>query len=180
VALALVAAALGVGLAVRAWPAAGPSRWARLRGGAGRDVRNALLAARAWPAIAVASTLVVAGHVATFLVAAETAGASASLSRMLPLALLVLIGAALPNVGGWGPREGVTAWAFGAAGLGASQGVATAVAYGVMVFVATLPGAIVLVLAWWRRTRTAPWRPRSRPGGGRLPAVARGNGTTDA
>ena len=180
VVLALVAAALGVGLAVRAWPAAGPSRWARLRGGAGRDVRDALLAARAWPAIAVASILVVAGHVATFLIAAETAGASASLSRMLPLALLVLIGAALPNVGGWGPREGVTAWAFGAAGLGASQGVATAVAYGVMVFVATLPGAVVLVLAWWRRTRAAPWRPGPRAGGGRLPAVARGNGTTDA
>jgi len=180
VALALVAAALGVGLAVRARPVAGPSRWARLRSSAGRDVRDTLLAARAWPAIAGASTLVVAGHVATFLIAAETAGVSASPSRMAPLALLVLIGAALPNVGGWGPREGVTAWAFGAAGLGASQGVATAVAYGVMVFVATLPGAVVLVLAWWRRTRTAPWRPRPRPRAGRLPAVARGNGTTDA
>jgi glycosyltransferase 2 family protein len=47
---------------------------------------------------------------------------------MLPLALLVLLGAALPNIGGWGPREGVTAWAFAAAGLGASLGVATAVA----------------------------------------------------
>ena len=65
-------------------------------------------------------------------------------SRMLPLALLVLLAAALPNVGGWGPREGVTAWAFAAAGLGASLGVATAVVYGVMVFVASLPGAAVL------------------------------------
>ena len=55
--------------------------------------------------------------------------------------------AALPNVGGWGPREGVTAWAFAAAGLGASRGVATAVVYGVMVFVASLPGAVVLVAA---------------------------------
>ncbi|HMC67725.1 MAG TPA: hypothetical protein VKJ07_01115, partial [Mycobacteriales bacterium] len=50
-------------------------------------------------------------------------------------------------------REGVTAWAFGAAGLGVQQGVATAVVYGVMVFVASLPGAIVLVVAWFRRTR---------------------------
>ena len=66
---------------------------------------------------------------------------------MLPLALLVMQAAALPNVGGWGPREGVTAWAFAAAGLGASLGVATAVAYGVMVFVASLPGAVVLVAA---------------------------------
>jgi hypothetical protein len=79
---------------------------------------------------------------------------------MVPLALLVLLVAALPNVGGWGPREGVTAWAFAAAGLGASHGVATAVAYGVMVFVASLPGAVVLVAAWVRRTRSAPWLER--------------------
>ena len=65
---------------------------------------------------------------------------------MLPLALLVLLAAALPNVGGWGPREGVTAWAFAAAGLGASLGVATAVVYGVMVLFASLPGAAVLVV----------------------------------
>jgi hypothetical protein len=39
----------------------------------------------------------------------------------------------------------VTAWAFAAAGLGASLGVATAVVYGVMVFVSSLPGAGVLL-----------------------------------
>ena len=82
---------------------------------------------------------------------------TAPLPRMLPLALLVMLGAALPNVGGWGPREGVTAWAFAAAGLGASSGIATAVAYGVMVFVASLPGAAVLVAAWVRGTRSQRW-----------------------
>jgi glycosyltransferase 2 family protein len=102
---------------------------------------------RAWPAIALASALVVAGHAATFLIAARSAGVTAPTSELLPLALLVLQAAALPNVGGWGPREGVTAWAFAAAGLGASMGVATAVVYGVMVFVASLPGAAVLVAA---------------------------------
>jgi glycosyltransferase 2 family protein len=108
-------------------------------------------AARAWPAVALASALVVAGHAVTFLIAARAAGVTAPLSQMLPLALLVLIAAALPNIGGWGPREGVTAWAFAAAGLGASVGVATAVAYGVLVFVASLPGAAVLVALWVRR-----------------------------
>jgi uncharacterized membrane protein YbhN (UPF0104 family) len=152
VALALVAAAAGVALAARMRPAAGPSRWARLRRGASRDLREALLARRAWPAIALASALVVAGHAATFLIAARSAGASAPLTELLPLALLVTQAAALPNVGGWGPREGVAAWAFAAAGLGASIGVATAVAYGVMVFVASLPGAVVLVAAWVRAT----------------------------
>lgn len=137
VALAVLTAAAGVVLMARAWP--------RMRAAAARELRDGLLARRAWPAIALLSALVVAGHVVTFLIAARTAGATAPPSQMLPLALLVLLAAALPNVGGWGPREGVTAWAFAAAGLGASVGVATAVAYGVMVFVATLPGAAVLV-----------------------------------
>jgi hypothetical protein len=109
--------------------------------------RSGLLVRRAWPAVTLASALVVAGHAVTFLIAARAAGVTAPLSELLPLALLVLLGAALPNVGGWGPREGVTAWAFAAAGLGASLGVATAVLYGVMVFVATLPGAAVVLLA---------------------------------
>ena len=68
------------------------SRWARLRSAGARDLRDALLARRAWPAIALASTLAVAGHAATFLIAARTAGANAPLSRLLPLALLVLLG----------------------------------------------------------------------------------------
>jgi glycosyltransferase 2 family protein len=155
VVLALVAVAAGVALAARARPAVGRSRWRRLRGAVGRDLRRGLLARRAWPAIALASTLVVAGHAVTFLVAARTAGVTAPLSQMLPLALVVLAAAALPNVGGWGPREGVTAWAFAAASLGASRGVATAVVYGVMVFVASLPGAAVLLAAWVRRTGVA-------------------------
>jgi glycosyltransferase 2 family protein len=170
VALALIAAAAGVGLAARVRPAVGPSRWARLRRAVARDLRAALLARRTWPAIALASALVLAGHVATFLIAARSAGATVPPFEMLPLALLVLQAAALPNVGGWGPREGATAWAFAAAGLGASVGVATAVAYGVMVFVASLPGAVVLVAAWVRRTPSAPWRGRPFLGGLRVPA----------
>ena len=151
-AVVLLAAGACTALALRRPPAAGRSRWARLRRAAGRDLRAGLLAARAWPAVALASALVVAGHAVTFMVAARTAGATAPPSELLPLALLVLLAAALPNVGGWGPREGVTAWAFAAAGLGASLGVATAVVYGVMVLVASLPGAAVLAAAWVPRT----------------------------
>jgi glycosyltransferase 2 family protein len=155
IALGLVAVAAAVLLAARVRPAVARSRWARLRSAAVGDVRDGLLARRAWPAIALASALVVAGHAVTFLVAAQAAGVTAPVSRMLPLALLVMLAAALPNVGGWGPREGVTAWAFAAAGLGASRGVSTAVIYGVMVFVASLPGAAVLLAGWMRRTRLA-------------------------
>jgi glycosyltransferase 2 family protein len=177
-ALALIAAAAGVALAVRARPAVGRSRWARLRRAAVRDVREGLLAGRAWAAVALVSALAVAGHTVTFLIAARTAGETAPLSRLLPLALLVLLAAALPNVAGWGPREGVTAWAFAAAGLGAADGLATAVVYGVMVFVAGLPGAVVLVAASMRRARSAPRLERPVPE--RFAALARGEGTPRA
>jgi uncharacterized membrane protein YbhN (UPF0104 family) len=146
VAVGVLAAVAALVLITRVRPAAGRSRWARLRTAAARDLRHGLLARRAWPAVALASALVVAGHALTFLIAAHAAGATASPSQLLPLALLVLAAGALPNVGGWGPREGVTAWAFAAAGMGASLGIATAVVYGVMVLVATLPGAAVLMV----------------------------------
>ena len=153
VAIAFVAVVVGVVLVARARPAGGRSAWARIRSAAAGDIRDGLLARRAWPGIALASALVVAGHAVTFLIAARTAGITAPPSRMLPLALLVMLAMVLPSVGGWGPREGVTAWVFGAAGLGAQRGVATAVVYGIMVLVASLPGAAVLVVAWFRGIR---------------------------
>jgi glycosyltransferase 2 family protein len=155
VVVALVATVIAVVLVGRARPGGGRSRWARVRSAIGGDVRDALLARRAWPAIGLASALVVVGHAATFLIAARTAGTTASVSLMLPLALLAMLAMVLPSVAGWGPREGATAWAFAAAGLGAEQGVATAVVYGVMVLVASLPGALVLVAAWVPRTAVA-------------------------
>ena len=129
----------------------GRSAWARFRAAAARDLREALLARRAWLGIALASAVVVAGHTATFIVAAHTAGAAAPLGKMIPIALLVMMAMVLPSAAGWGPREGVTAWAFAAAGLGANRGVAASVVYGVMVLVASLPGAVVMVMAWVRR-----------------------------
>jgi uncharacterized membrane protein YbhN (UPF0104 family) len=108
------------------------------------------LSGRSWLAIAIASALVVAGHALTFLIAARTAGTTAPLSHLVPIALLAMAAMVLPSVGGWGPREGVAAWAFGAAGLGAQRGITTAVVYGVMVLVACLPGAVVLIVAWCR------------------------------
>jgi hypothetical protein len=78
-----------------------------------------------------------------------------SLARLLPLAMIVLLATALPtSIGGWGPREGVAAWLFAAAGMGASQGIATATVYGVMVFVASLPGSVLLTATLIRRGRT--------------------------
>jgi len=111
------------------------------------DIRFGLLVRRAWPGVVLASAAAVTGHIATYLVAARAVGVTTPLMTLLPLAVLVLVAAGLPlNLAGWGPREGMAAWAFAAAGLGASQGVATAVAYGAIVFVANLPGAVVLAV----------------------------------
>jgi uncharacterized membrane protein YbhN (UPF0104 family) len=133
-----------------------PARAARA---IGSDV-TAILRPRATRlGIAVSSAVAVTGHVAVFLVAARVAGVSAPAYQLLPLAAVVLLAAAIPlNVAGWGPREGVAAWAFGMAGLGTVAGVTTAVVYGVMALVATLPGAVVLLAGRrsWRRPVVHP------------------------
>ena len=97
--------------------------------------------------VLLASLVVLAGHVTTFWLATRAVDVALPFSELVPLALLVLFVAALPlNLAGWGPREGAAAWAFAGAGLQASQGLAVAVAYGAMVLVAALPGAVLLVL----------------------------------
>lgn len=142
------AAVVGLGLMA---VGAGPSGPGRVLRGVQQDLRHGLLAREAWPGVVLASMVAVAGHLATYLVAARAVGVSASTATLLPLALLMLVAAGLPtNVAGWGPREGVAAWTFGAAGLGADQGVATAVAYGVIVAAASLPGAVVLAVGMAR------------------------------
>jgi glycosyltransferase 2 family protein len=135
-------------LAARRWIGA-ESRWRRTVD----DVRNGLLARDAWPGVASLSVLALAGHVTLFLIAMKAAGATQSLEQLLPIVVVALLAMGLPvNVGGWGPREGVTALMFAAAGLGAAQGLTAAVAYGLLGLVASLPGALLLVL---RRERVA-------------------------
>ena len=135
----------------------GHSRVTRVLRAAREDLRRGVLSRRAWPGVVLASTVALAGHVATYAVAARAVGVTASPAQLLPLVLLVLLAMAVPlNIAGWGPREGMAAWAFAAAGLGAAEGVATAVAYGAMVTVASLPGAVVLLVASVRRRAPRP------------------------
>ncbi len=136
----------------RAAPVAGRRRGA-VRG-ALLEARRGLLARGSWPGVVISSVVVLAGHLTTFVLAARVAGSDAPLTELVPLMVLALIAMALPlNVGGWGPREGVTAWAFGAAGLGASQGLTVAVVYGALTFAASLPGVVVLAVQWCGRLR---------------------------
>ncbi|WP_348650547.1 lysylphosphatidylglycerol synthase transmembrane domain-containing protein [Catellatospora sp. KI3] len=156
----LVAAVLGAGLALavasrlllRGRGGRG-ARWARAARNVGTEIRTALRDRRVRLGIAASSALIVPAHLLTFLLAARTAGATAPLLLLVPLTQLALLAMALPlNVAGWGPREGVAAWAFAAAGLTAAQGVATATTYGILGLAAALPGTLTLL-----RVRKGPF-----------------------
>jgi uncharacterized membrane protein YbhN (UPF0104 family) len=173
VAGAAVVVALGVVDVGRRRMRDGGSRLTRIRNAVVTDIRNGLLRRNAFPAVVLASVLVVVGHAFTFLIAARAVGVTAPVSRLLPLALLALLGMVLPNVGGWGPREGVTAWVFAAAGLRADRGAAASVAYGVLVLAASLPGAAVLLAGWLSHRRISRLWARGR-------VVFRPKGAADA
>lgn len=147
--------AVGVGWSRRA------TRWRRALRATAADIRVGLFSRQTWPGVLALSAAVLAGHLAVFLVAARAAGSTAPAGELVPLMVLTLLAAGLPvNIGGWGPRESVSALAFGAEGLGASQGLTVAVVYGVLTLVASVPGAAVLAI------RYARWlRPAGRPQG---------------
>ncbi|MDH6213112.1 uncharacterized membrane protein YbhN (UPF0104 family) [Streptomyces pseudovenezuelae] len=165
VALAVVGA-LAVVLAVRMnrAPSASTSRRGRAVRETLAEAREGLLSRRNGPGVVVSSVLILAGHIAMFVLAARVAGSAASVAALLPIAVLALVVMGLPlNVGGFGPREGATAWAFGAAGLGASTGLAVSVVYGVLSFVAALPGLAVLVARWYTGLRAGSGTPPTAP-----------------
>ncbi|WUO58855.1 flippase-like domain-containing protein [Streptomyces sp. NBC_00280] len=146
---AVGAVAVVVAVRMNRAPSAAARRTRALRA-ALTEARGALLSRENLSGVALSSLVVLSGHLGMFVVAARVAGSRASVAELLPLAVLALLAMGVPlNVGGWGPREGVTAWAFGAAGLGASMGLSVAVVYGVLSFVAALPGAVVLVVRYF-------------------------------
>ncbi|WP_344089995.1 lysylphosphatidylglycerol synthase transmembrane domain-containing protein [Microbacterium deminutum] len=104
--------------------------------------------------VVVASLVVVAGHVATFVVACLAVGVDAPPQRLAAVALIAVLAASIPfNIGGWGPREGAAAWAFTSAGLGAATGLAASTAFGVLAMIAVAPGAAVAAASAFHRRR---------------------------
>jgi glycosyltransferase 2 family protein len=148
----VVAAVAGLALVVVVLRPKAGSRQIRIVSAVISDLRGSVISKRTWPGIVLASTVAVMCHVAVFAVAVQVTGMEPPAGRVLPLALVVLLASAVPaNIAGWGPREGAAAWAFGAVGLSAAEGVTVAVVYGVLVLVATLPGAVMLVAGRGRR-----------------------------
>ncbi|RBY81286.1 UPF0104 family protein [Blastococcus sp. TF02-09] len=150
----------------------GPARVGRALRGAALEARGCLLRPTVLAPVLLASLLAVGGYVAMFLVAARAAGVQASAQRLLPLALVVLLAAAIPvNVAGWGPREGAAVWVFASADVGAPAGGSVATAFGVLTLVAVLPGAVVLLAG---RRRPPPAVRPADPLRGSVPVVVRG------
>jgi uncharacterized membrane protein YbhN (UPF0104 family) len=132
----------------------GPSRLTRAARAVANDLRHGILAPHVWPQLALSSVLVVAGHTATFVIAARVAGSTAPLGELLVLLMVVQTATVIPlGVGGWGLREGVAAWAFAAAGFGAATGITIATLYAVLMLIAVAPGAGLLVGDAVRRRR---------------------------
>ena len=141
-------------LVVRGAARRGRSRLTRAARAIAADLRRGLLVPGVWPQLTLASVLVVAGHTATFVIAARVAGCTAPLGELIALLMVVQIAAGIPlSIGGWGPREGAAAWAFAVAGLGAANGVTVATLYAVLMLAAVAPGAGLLLRDAVRRRR---------------------------
>jgi uncharacterized membrane protein YbhN (UPF0104 family) len=173
--LAGIAGVAGCAALVAAFAARrGRSRPARAARAVAADLRRGLLIPGVWPQVTLASVLIVAGHTATFVVAARVAGSTAPLGELIALLMVVQIAGGIPlSVAGWGPREGVAAWAFAAAGLGAANGVTVATLYAVLMLVAVAPGSGLLLRDAARRRRGRRPRQIGRRGRGH-PGESRG------
>jgi uncharacterized membrane protein YbhN (UPF0104 family) len=133
-------AALAAHFVFRRWPRSG------LLAGIGRDVHAALLARDALPTQLITSTLVVGTFFATYVVAARAVGVTTPLLTLLPLVAPVLLSMLVPaTVAGWGVREATAAALWGVVGLTVLDGVAISAAYGILVLISSLPGAVVLL-----------------------------------
>ena len=119
-----------------------------------RDTRVAVFSRDAFPVQLISSCAIVATYLAVFGVAAQAIGSDTPLSILVPLIPIVLLAMLLPiSIAGWGVREGVAAVLWAAAGLSAVEGAAISAAYGLVIFISSLPGAGVLLAAV--RTRQA-------------------------
>ena len=110
------------------------------------DLDSAHLSGAVFAAQLVSAAIVVGTYLATYVTAARAVGIDTQLSVLLPLVAPVLMTMLIPvTVAGWGLREGAAAVLWGAVGLTAADGVLVSVAYGLLVLIGTLPGALFLM-----------------------------------
>jgi len=141
IAAALLAVALGFWLLRAAVPAI-RAAILEFRGDAGR----AFLPLPVLLVQLLTAILVTAANLAAYAVVARALGVDIPLATLLPLIAPVLLVMMLPiSVAGWGVREGAAALLWTASGLAVAEGVAIAVAFGLLFLLAALPGAFGFV-----------------------------------
>ncbi len=110
-----------------------------------KDIVRALLAPRVLPIQTLLSLLIVFSYMLVFALTARGIGIDLPFGWLLAVALPILLAMLIPiTVAGWGLREATAAAIWLTMGLPAEQGVAVAMAYGVVIFLASLPGILPL------------------------------------
>src|SRR6185295_7271784 len=102
--------------------------------------------------------LVISTYIAIYVIAARAVGVTTPTQVLAPLVSPVLMSMLIPtSIAGWGVREAAAAGLWSAVGMTPEDGVAISAAYGLLVLVSSLPGALVLLSG--RRDRTGRRRP---------------------
>lgn len=120
-------------------------------------VLAALLRARGALAVQLAASVAsVAILLLMFACAARAVGVTLDAPNVVLVVPLILAATTIPwAFAGWGAREVTTAALFGLAGIGAAQGVAVSIAFGVLSLAAAAPGVLVLCVPEARRRSSA-------------------------
>ncbi len=148
-ALAFAACALVLVAVLRLWPRAGPALW--------RALRVAVFARGVWPRQVALGLGIVACNLLTFAFAAQATGTALTPGTVVTLVPLVLTAMLVPlSLAGWGLREGAAAALLPLAGVPVEAAIAASLAFGAVILVGSLPGAVVL--ARGRRTSAVPQR----------------------
>lgn len=110
-------------------------------------LRRALAAPGVWGRQVAFSLGTALCNVAGFGFCAWAVGAALPVAGWVTLVPLILFAMVLPlTISGWGLREGAAAALFPLAGLSGAEGLATSVAFGLVLLATALPGVAVLVL----------------------------------
>ena len=134
-AILVLAGVLAIGWLTRRW-----KPWQVLL----QDSRRALIDAGSWPLQLVLSLLIVLSYGLVFTLVGLGLGSEAGPGQLMLLALPALLAMLIPlSVAGWGWREAAAALAWTALHLPPGEGVAIAITYGLVIFLASLPGALV-------------------------------------
>lgn len=109
------------------------------------SLHRALFEPTAFAVQSMTSAVVVVSYITVYVLAARAVGVHTPLGELAPLIAPVLMTMLIPvTVAGWGVREGAAAALWELVGLSPADGVAISVAYGLLVFASTAPGALVL------------------------------------